>query len=245
MSLNIGRALQEGIARTLSRAGLLLTVAWFVLGLLNQLAYNSAIAGVLPDVPNQPMATLGPTLPLSPTAAGAVVFVLYLGSFVVVAAALRTFVTGETGTVPGEYVTRNLGWMLVNYFVGYLVFAVALWVGFLLLVVPGLILLVSLYFWYVLVAVEDQNFVEAFRNSWSLSVGNRWQLLGLGLIVMVVGSVFYGVLFLLDSVLSPWITLVAFSVVLAVFGVFSAATTARAYVQLAEDDASGESAAIA
>ena len=245
MSLNIGRALQEGIARTISQAGLLLAVAWFVLGLVNQLAYNSALAGVLPDVPNQPMATLGPTLPLSPPVAGAVVFLMYLASFVLVATALRTFVTDETRTVPGEYVTRNLGWMLANYFVGYLVFAVALWVGFLLLVVPGLLLLVSLYFWYVLVAVEDQNFVEAFRNSWSLAVGNRWQLLGLGLIVVVAGAVLYGVLFVVGSVLSPWTTLVAYAVVLAVFGVFSAATTARAYVQLADVEASGESAAVA
>ena len=232
MSLNIGRALQEGIARTLSRAGLLLAVVWFVLGLLNQLAYNSAIAGVLPDVPNQPMATLGPTLPLSPTAAGAVVFVLYLGSFVVVAAALRTFVTEETDTIPTEHFTRNLVLMLVNLIVGGIVYGIAVAIGLVLLIIPGIFIAVSLFFWNVYVIVEDQNFVESFQNSWALTSGNRLMLFVLGVVVVIVVAVVGGIFGVATAVL-PGIVGLAFAQIGSAFtSVFAVATAARTYLQL-------------
>jgi len=237
MALNIGRALQEGMARTVARNGLLLAVLMVVSTALSMLAYNSALASVLPDMPEGTTVTFGPALPLSPTVAGAATLLLYLVSFVLVVAGLRTFVTDETRTIPGEHFTRRLVWALVNYVVGYVVFFLAIWIGFVMLVVPGLFLLVSLFFWYVRVAVEDENFWAAFRGSWSLTKGNRWPLLGLGLIVMVVGSVFYGVLFFVALAASPWVSLVVYAVFGAVFAVFSIATTARAYVQLADDSA--------
>lgn len=245
MALNIGRALREGIARTVARNGLLVAALMAVSTALSLLAYNSALESVLPDAPDQAVGLVGPTLPLSPLVASVATVVLYLVSFVVVAIALRTFVTGETRRIPGEYVTRNLGWMLLNYVVGYVVFYVALWIGFIFLFVPGLFLLVSLYFWFVLVAVEDQNFVEAFRNSWGLASGNRWSLLGLGLIVMVVGGVVYGTLFVATLAVPPWVELVVFAAIGGAFAVFSVATTARAYVQLADEAEATDGAAAA
>lgn len=245
MSLNIGRALQEGVGRAISRVGLVLVVVWGVLGALNLLAYNSLMASIVPDVSNQPAAMIGPSLDVSPAVAGVAVLVLYLASFVVMAAALRTFVTDETGTIPGEYLTRNLGWMVLNLFVGYLVFLLAIWIGFLLLFVPGIFLMVSLYFWFVLVVVEDQNFVEAFRNSWTLAKGNRWSLLGLGVIVAAVASVMIGGPMILAFLLTPWTVLVVYTVTTAVYGVFALATTARAYVQLAAEKPTGGTAAAA
>ena len=244
MSLNIGDALQEGIARSVSRVGIVLAVLWGVLGALNLLAYNSMMAALTAGMPSQPT-MIGPSLDVSATIAGVVVFVLYLASFVVMAAALRTFVTDETRTIHRAYLTRNLGWMILNLFVGYLVFFVAIWIGFVALFVPGVFLMVSLYFWFVLVVVEDQNFVEAFRNSWALARGNRWSLLGLGLIVLVPGSILYGVLFVVAFATPPWVGLVVYAAILAVFGVFSVATTARAYVQLAIESGTGEAAAVA
>ena len=243
MSSNVGRALQEGIVRTVEPNGRLFVVVMTVTSAPNVLTYRSAVASVIPAPPDRRIAVFGPALPISPLVAGAAIVFLYIASFVVTAAALRTFVTDETGTILREYVTRNLGWFLVNYVVGYVVFLVAVWIGAILLVVPGIFLLVSRYFWFVLVAVEDQNFVEAFRNSWALAKGNWWQLAGLRLIVLVVGAILYGVLFALAFVTSPWITLFVFAVVVAAFGVFSLATTARAYVQLEGGRSTGERAA--
>lgn len=242
MSLNVGEALQEGVGRTVSRVGALLVAAWAVLGALNLLAYNSALLAVVPDVSGETAVTLGPALPISPLVAGVVSFVLYLVSFVFVAAALRTFVADETPRLAREYVTHNVAWMLVNLLVGYVVFFVVVWVGFLLLFVPGIFLLVSLYFWFVDVVVEDQNFVSAFRNSWALAKGDRWSLLALGVIAMAIASVLVGGPYLLAFVLPPWAFLAVYSVATGVYGVFGLATTARAYVQLAAEGRAGEPA---
>lgn len=245
MSLQIGRALHDGIVRTFARNGLLLVAVMLVLGALNLLAYNSLVSGFVPDVPNQPTMPLEPTLPISPAVAGVALAVLYLVTFVVTAVALRTFVGEETRTIPREYVTRNLGWFLLNYVVGNVVFTVVVTIGFVFLVIPGVFLMVSLYFWIVYVAVEDENFVTAFRDSWRLTRGNRWSLLGLGLVVVAGGTVLFGVLFVAALVLPAWGTMLLYAAILAVYGVFGFATAARAYVQLTGDEPEVATAAAA
>lgn len=245
MSLRIDRALQDGIARTFARNGLLLVAAMLVLGALNLLAYNSLASSFVPDGAGPTTMPLEPTLPISPAVAGVALAVLYLLTFLVTAVALRTFVGEETRTIPREYATRNLGWFLLNYVVGYVVFAIVVTIGFVLLVVPGVFLMVSLYFWIVYVAVEDENFVSAFRDSWALTRGNRWSLLGLGLIVVAGGAVLFGVLFAASFVLPAWGTLLLYAAILALYGVFGFATAARAYVQLSGDEPGASSATAA
>lgn len=234
MSLNIGRSLQEGLARTVARNGLALTAVMAVVTAVTMTTYNTAFVSLLPATANQPMAMFGPTLPLSPAVATAVTALLYLVTIVVVAAALRTFVSEDTRSLPGTRFTRNLPLMLVNLVIGYILFFLALWIGFLLLIVPGIYLLVSLYFWFVLVTVEDENFWAAFKGSWAMTKGNRWSLLGLGLIVMAVGAVVYGVLFAVSWAGSPWLSLAVYAVLGSAYSVFSLATTARAYVQISD-----------
>lgn len=245
MTLNIEQALKEGFSRTITRNGLLLVVAVGAFGAVNMLAYNSFMAGLLPEAFEQEMGFIGPTLPISSSVAGVILLVAYLASFTITAVALRTFVTDETQTIPREYVTRNLGWFLLNYLVGFVVFLFAVWIGFILLVVPGIFLMVSLYFWIVFVAVEDENFIGAFRSSWALTKGNRWPLLGLGLIMVVAGMVLFSIPFGISAVLSAWAALVGLVVVSGVFGIFSWATTARVYVQLNGEDPADDPAIVA
>lgn len=237
MSLNIGRSLQEGLARTVARNGLMLIALMAVLTAVTMTFYNTAFLSLFPATANQPMAMFGPTLPLSPAVAAAVTALLYLVTIVVVAAALRTFVSEDTRSLPGERFTRNLPLLLVNLVIGYVLFFLALWIGFLLLIVPGIYLLVSLYFWFVLVTVEDENFWAGFKGSWTMTKGNRWSLLGLGLIVMAVGAVVYGVLFAVSLAGSPWLSLAVYAILGSAYSVFSLATTARAYVQISDGTA--------
>ena len=231
MTVNVEQSLKEGFKRTISRNGLLLIVVWALVGSVSLLAYNSWFASLFTSLPTQPM-LIGPTLDISPLFAGVATVVLYLISFVVMAGALRTFVTDERRTLPGNYFTRNLGWMLVNLIVGYVLFFFVLWIGFILLIVPGIFLLVSLFFWFVIVVVEDRNFYDAFQESWALAKGNRWSLLGVGLAVTVVGWVLMGIPMGLSFALSPWVAWVLLGVSVSIFGIFSMATTARVYVQL-------------
>jgi hypothetical protein len=240
MPVNVEQSLREGLRRTISRNGLLLIVVWALVGSASLLAYNSWFASLFTSLPTQPR-LIGPTLDISPLIAGVATGVLYLVSFVVMAGALRTFVTDERQALPVNYFTRNLGWMLVNLLVGYVLFFIVLWIGFLLLIVPGMFLLVSLFFWFVIVVVEDRNFYVAFRESWALAKGNRWSLLGIGLTVTVVGWVLMGIPMVLSFVLSPWVAWVLLGVSVSVFGIFSMATTAQVYVQLTSGNDAPES----
>lgn len=231
MSVNIGQSLQEGLTRTFSRNGILLIVIWAIIGGLSQLASNTWLASFFSGLSVEPT-TLGPTLDIPALYAGIGALVFYLVSFVIMAGAIRTFVSDNTYSVPRSNFTRNLIWMLLNLTVGFVIFYLAIVIGSILLLIPGLFLLVSLYFWFVFVIVEDENFYEAFQSSWALARGNRWTLAGIGLIVLVAGWIIMGIPMAIAAFISPWIALVLFGLSVSIFAVFSFATTARVYVQL-------------
>lgn len=231
MSVNIGQSLRGGFSLTASRNGIVFVLLWAVIGGLSLLAYNSLFASLYAGLPMEPM-LIGPTLDLSPTAAGIAAAVLYAVSMGIMAGMLRTFVDGERSTLRSRSFTRNIVWVLLNLLVGYVLFFIAIWIGFVLLIIPGVFLMVSLFFWFVFVVVEDQNFVTAFRNSWELARGNRWSLFGLGVIVTVGGWIMMGIPMAIAFALPAWGALALYGIAVSIYGIFSLATTASAYIQL-------------
>jgi len=182
MSLQIGSTITHGLRRVANRNGLLLVVASVVLGAAWQVAFNSVMAASLPA---EAAGQLAPVVdaPFPVLAAFAVVSFLVLP--VVSVVAIRTFVAGETGSIPREFVTRRIGWVVVNLMVGGAVFGVLVTVGTVLFLIPGIIVYVALLFMAVFVAVEDENFVAAMADSWRLTRGNWIRLFVLLAIVIV------------------------------------------------------------
>lgn len=78
-------------------------------------------------------------------------------------------------------------------------------VGFLLLIVPGLIAAIRLSFVPFLVTAEDLGAVDAIKESWARTKGHGWSLFGVALLAISV--VFVGVLLFLVGVI-PAIMLV-------------------------------------
>ena len=244
MSVDIGQAIEDGGKRTVARNGLYLVAISWVVGVLGTLFGNTVSRDALQQMPGGPggpggmpfdPGAVGPSLGLSPGVAGLLSFVVSLLGLVVGAAAVRTFVTEDTETLPGSRFTHNLGWLLVNLFVGYIVFAIVVGIGFVFLIVPGFFLLVSLWFWAVPVAVDDENFVAGFSESWSLTSGNRIMLFVLGVVVVIVGFVI-SVVFGIAAFAGGWVGLLINQLGSAFATVFVLATTARAYVQLRADE---------
>jgi len=244
MPVDIGEAIQEGVERTIARNGLYLVVITFVLDAVGALVSNDVARevwiGAPQDVPIQRPPT-GPSLGLSPTVAGLLSLVVSIVSLIVVIAAIRTFVSDETETIPGEHFSHNVVLALVNLIVGGIVFGIVLAVGFVLFVIPGLFLLVSLLFWNVYVIVEDQNFIEGFRNSWGLTSGHRLRLFLLGVVVVVIGIVI-GIVFGIPRAFLPRsIGFLVAQIGSAFSGVFVLATIARTYEQLVAEEEAAES----
>jgi hypothetical protein len=245
MSVDIGAVIEEGGRRTIARNGLYFVAIVWVLSVLSGLFTNTVTRQIMENVPGPgpgqaggpfgPSA-VGPSLGISPSVAGLLSLVIGLLSLVVTAAAIRTFVTQETETIPGEFFTRNLLWMVLNLIVGGILFAIVVGIGLVLLVVPGLFLLVSLFFWNTYVIVEDENFVEGFSASWALTSGDRIALFLLGVVVAVVVIVIGVVFGVVSAVLPGIVGLVVSQLGSAFAGVFTAAATARAFVQLRAEE---------
>lgn len=238
MSLDIERVLRDGYARTTASNGIILAGALFVLSAVNAVV----AAGAGPRFPGMRFGLfgrpaggmVGPVLPLP--FAGLLSLIASLGTVVVAIAALRTFVTDETEELPEAHFTRRIGWAGLNVIVGAIGFGILVGIGFVFLVIPGVFLLVSLIFWEVYVAVEDENFIEAFQHSWELVRGHRWNLFGLGFMTLII-SLLVNALFGIPGAIVGGFGGVLFAQAgSALTTIFGTAVLARAYCQLTADD---------
>ena len=159
---------------------------------------------------------------------------LWLCRLVLRIGAVRWFVGEASQPLQAELFTRRLGWTLLNLIAGTILYGLAVAVGLVLLVLPGIFLAVALFFFNYEVVVEGENAVDALANSYSLTAGNRIQLLLLGVLFVALGLVvsLAGSPTLLPGRLPPVIVGAA---VTAAFGVYGIATAADAYRQLTQE----------
>lgn len=233
MPVNVTEILREGAERSVARNGLVLMGILFVLSAINGLAgagvarFAAETAPI--DVAAQPLVVLPPLL------AGLLSLLTGLATLLVTLAAIRVFVSDETERLPREALTRNGVWAVLNYVVGSIVFAIVVGLGFVALVIPGIFLLVTLAFWTVFVAVEDETFVAGFRRSWALTRGHRLRLLLLGIAVLLL-TIAVSAVFSLGGVVGgpvgSFLGAVGAAIAGAVTTIFSLAALAAAYNQL-------------
>lgn len=237
MPMAIESVLRRGISRTVARNGLLLAAVWYVVSAVNALVGLGVARWVTQEgfipagVPMPAGAMREGFIAIPPGVGGLVSLLASLATVVLTIGALRTFTTGETERLRGEHFTRNLVWPGLNFIVGAVVFGIVVGIGFVLLVIPGLFLLVSLVFWTVFVAVEDENFVGALGDSWSLTRGHRLRLFLLGVAVVVVNIV-VGIVFGLGGAIGGPVGVVIAQIGTALTSVFGLATLAAAYDDL-------------
>jgi hypothetical protein len=203
---------------------------------------NTIVVDRLPSGVQSSSAGVGFALPL-PTgvAAGLAVFALLLGTGVfLVTARLLTRDLAALSSLPGELFTRRLGRAFLSALVVSVVLGVAIPIGFVFLLVPGLFLAVSLQFAVFAVAVEDTGPIEAFRRSWELASGNRWRLLALVVLFGVVGGI-GGAIGSLLAFVSPSVGQLASLVINSVGVILMYGIIADSFVQLRGGSASATS----
>lgn len=169
-------------------------LAYMTLGLLWQITFYSAFVTWLQQSAPSISEVALPTIetPLFVSGGAALLSLLSLQYLTIIA--IRTFVGGHSRSIPTDYFTRNIVFVLVNSIVGGIVFGLLVFVGSLLLVVPGIIAYVAFIFMMMYLAVEDENFITALRGSWNLTRG-RWLRLFALLFILVVGiSITSGIL---------------------------------------------------
>ncbi len=223
MVFSIIDAMTDGFSRATERNGLIFVAVFAVLAVLNALVVPAGFGSTIGTEPASGVAGL---------VAGLLSFVIGLVTIAAVVVALRTFVSDETEAIPSEFRRRRIGVATLNAFVGTIAFVLLIAVGSVFLLVPGLFLLVALYYWSVFVAVEDQNFVRAFRSSWALTRGSRLRLFALGFLVVALGILVNATAVVPAVFLGDAAGLVLTQLVAAAVTVYTLATTAQAYDQL-------------
>jgi hypothetical protein len=271
MSLDIGAAFREGANRTVAKNGLLLALAFFLIGLAVAVLYQTlliggfeslleAFRGLSPEQINisqeeynrqintmetqleMARETSPLALDLPPGVAAAGLVVVALLSEAVSIVAVRVFATDETNAIPSDLATDNILLATLNGFIGKIVVWGLISVGLLFFVLPGIFLAVVFYFLRQEIALQDKNFVSAMADSWRLTKGNRIEVFAVALVVLVVSQ--------LNAVLGPLsgvVPQIAVTLLTAVFGaalaVFGAAVVTRLYVQLRDVTAAEAEAA--
>lgn len=230
MTLNVTSVVERGIRRTLARNGLIIAAILYVLSVVNELL-GLGTSRYLANV-QSPQDAIPAILTAVPSLlAGLASLLIGAATLVVVIGAYRVFVTEETERLPREYFTRNTAWAWINAFVGLIIFWIVVGVGLAFFVIPGIFLTVSLLFWLVFVAAEDQNFVEGMQSSWALSRGHRFELLIAGIAVVLVAIVVSAV-FGVGSLVGGVVEILLVQAGTALTTVFMAAAVSEAYVEL-------------
>jgi uncharacterized membrane protein len=252
MTFNINDALTDGWDRFTTTTGLQLVVAFvaaavaaaivtnsmrrviFVESGIVRSAFAEAPAGAYEGFQSQFVGTIGAdflTLPLGTLAA--LWLVVWLIQLLLSIGAMRWFVEREADSgLAGSLFTRRLLWTVGNLIVGSILYSLAVLVGLVLLIVPGIYLAVALFFYNYEIVVEGENALEALSNSWSLTSGYRLDLFLLGLLFAVLGMVLGGVTGPF-AITDPTARALVNTAASGVLSVFSIAVAACAYRQLA------------
>lgn len=90
------------------------------------------------------------------------------------------FVDGQKPSFSELFIYYKL---LLNYIVGSLVFGLIVAVGFILLIIPGIILSIRLGFYNYYIVDKNMGPFEALKASWAVTKGISWNLFLLGLLL--------------------------------------------------------------
>ncbi|WP_136687546.1 hypothetical protein [Halorhabdus amylolytica] len=248
-SLDIGSLLADGVDGLVSVTGAQLVVVLAGLGIVStalwQTLFVTAIESLLTyirgnvDVTTPEMQraiteldsvvdSVGLAVDLSIPVVLVGLLVLALVSEAVMIVAARVFADGALDGIPIDLATRRLPMATLYGFFGGLLVMIAVSVGLVLLVVPGVIVYVGTLFFRQEIAIAEKGPLQAISGSWTLTKGNRWFLLALALVLIAVGFVAGFVVGFVPGTAGT----VVHTVVTSAVGVFAIAVITNAYVRL-------------
>jgi hypothetical protein len=255
MTLDIPAAIEDGLARLPTRVAAILFVAYLAVGALSTITSQTlgaafqdwvrdAVPAANPGTGGVPAGGMAPgtggASPLALDVGVAVALVLFLAQVVLAQAVgvvtIRTFVSGARDRFP-EDLSRRFGWVVLNALVVSVVVGIATFVGLIFLILPGIYLAVALYFVEFEVIVEDKGVVDALRDGWALTAGERLSVFLLLVVLFIIGLISGIPGIVLGFVGAPELVTVAVSLVVsAVTSLLAVAIGSRAYVQLKGED---------
>ena len=130
---------------------------------------------------------LGESVKVSPWIILSVLVSLYLG-YVTYRLLRNAITTGKPYESLGDELKIDINSFAIFFAVD-VVYGLAIGLGSLLCILPGIFIAVRWMFAPYIAATEDVSFGEAFRRSWQLTQGYFWKLFLLGLVAILIGIV--------------------------------------------------------
>lgn len=230
--LDIGNALEYGFDRLRMRGGAMLLAAYVLLQLATQVGYQSVLSKLLGGtLPSEQLQDVYPLAIDVQIAVGALLSAgLLLTGFVFTVVAIRALYA-DLNDVPSAEHTRRLARTVVATIAVSVIGFVAVAIGFIFFIIPGVYLAVSLVFAQPVVILEDASVIEALQRSWTLTAGNRIRLFALGLLFVVAGGIVGGVGTVLGTA-SPFVGALFSNVVNSVVSLYGLGVLVGAYRQV-------------
>lgn len=231
---SIRSSLGYAVEQLATRGGATLVVAYVVYQVLMQTVVQSLFAEAVGSTGAMsqayPLAIGLPVAVLAALTVGLVVVGTVLG-----VVAMRALYE-DLDAFPTPDHTRRLARTVGATIVVSIIVSIAIFVGSLFLLLPGLFLAVSLVFAALVVVIEDAGIVESLKRSWSLSSGHRLRLFALGFIVSL-GAGLVGAVAGILGVFDPLVGNLASGAVSGAASLFGVAALVGAYRQLTGDAA--------
>ncbi|MCD2201605.1 hypothetical protein LPA44_17220 [Halobacterium sp. KA-4] len=243
-TLSISDALQYGIDRLLSRGGAILFGLYAAFQLLAQVSFQSLFAEFLAGtVPAEQIARTYPLAVDVPVVVSAgVTILLVLAGMVLTIVTMRAMHENINRLPTADHLRRlprTVGVILVVSVITFL----AIMIGTVFLIIPGIFLAVSLVFSQLAVALEDAGVMSALQRSWSLTAGHRLRLFVLGFLIAILGGITGGIFGVL-GVISPLAGNILSAIVTSLVSLYGLGVLVGAYQQLAVGGGSPPSEAV-
>lgn len=172
----------QGIGKTLD-SGIKLYLAGFKK--VFPIALAASILGVLPNLLGFGAAGVDPAS--VGAMLGVVFLIVIIGSIILYSALTYRLgaVAAQHDVSFGDAIKRGVK-TFFPVLVAYILYALAMMIGMVLLVIPGMILMITLSFFFIGIVLDDEGIIASLKNSHRVAWGNWWRIVIIYTIPMLV-----------------------------------------------------------
>ncbi len=177
MALDVWKVIEKGFKKTFRNTGTTLIGIFFLIDLIGHIS-GTSFRQYLIDAELIPVAE-GASQSLqfawigSPIISGVLMLAVIFASLITVIVTIRVFLKDKKNSIPPSFYKENIFSPAVNLIIGGILYSILITIGIILLILPGVYLILALFFWTVIVLDKNVGFFKAMKKSWKITKGTK------------------------------------------------------------------------